>query len=372
MALTGGPGPRRLGPPDGLVPKLQAAAALLRTRSGELGGTIDIDPLVLLGERASHLRFGPQGTTSCGGATRLLRATDGWFAISLAREDDLDLIPAWLQLDADPVDTWATVAAAAAGRPAAELVDRAVLLGLPVGLLPPRGPARSGTALPVARVLLGEPMAPKPLADVVIADLSSLWAGPLCGSLLASAGATVLKVESTGRPDGARLGPAGFFGLLNGRKRERRVDLQTERGVAELRSLLEQADVVIEASRPRALEQLGIDAEALVRGGGPRVWASITGHGRATGRDRVAFGDDGAVAGGLVAWDGDEPVFCADAVADPTTGLVAAAAIVDALAGGAPCLLDIAMAEVARHLAGPTLPHALAAAEIAPPRTRPA
>jgi hypothetical protein len=70
----------------------------------------------------------------------------------------------------------------------------------------------------------------------------------------------------------------------------------------------------------------------------------------------VAFGDDAAVSGGLVAWDGGRPFFCADAVADPATGLVAAAACLDALASGGRWLLDVALAGVAAHLAGPTLP----------------
>ena len=82
------------------------------------------------------------------------------------------------------------------------------------------------------------------------------------------------------------------------------------------------ADVVLEASRPRALAQFGIDAEALTTGTpdgrGPQAWVSITGYGR-TGDEanRVAFGDDAAAAGGLVSWTDGEPLFCADAVADP-------------------------------------------------------
>lgn len=85
------------------------------------------------------------------------------------------------------------------------------------------------------------------------------------------------------------------------------------------------------------------------------MWASITGYGRTKpGRDRVAFGDDAAVAAGLVAWD-DGPCFCSDAIADPASGLVAAAAIVEALAAGDRWLLDVSMGGVAAHLAGPTL-----------------
>lgn len=56
-----------------------------------------------------------------------------------------------------------------------------------------------------------------------------------------------------------------------------------------------------------------------------------------------------------MAWDGDRPLFCADAVADPATGITAAAATLDALAGGGNRLLDVSLVEVARELAGPTL-----------------
>jgi hypothetical protein len=333
-----------------------------------VGARLGIDPLPLLGERAAHLRLEPQGTTSCGGGTRLLQAADAWIAVSLPRPEDLELVPAWLEADDVPPDAWPLIAATVAARPAAEVIDRAILLGLPVALLP-SGPPAVTVDDPVARLPVRGAAAPKPLSDVLVVDLSSLWAGPLCGSLLADAGASVVKVESTARPDGARLGPSAFFDLLNGAKRSVALDFRSTEGVAELRRLVARADVVIEASRPRALEQLGLEARALVADG-PQVWVSITGHGRGAGRDRVAFGDDAAVAGGLVCWDGGTPVFCADAVADPTTGLLAAAAVLDALAEGGRWLLDVSMAEVARHLAGPTVPHSLPADAIAPPRTR--
>ena len=127
---------------------------------------------------------------------------------------------------------------------------------------------------------------------------------------------------------------------------------------------------MIEASRPRALAQFGIDARDVVREGGPQVWISITGHGRAgAAANRVAFGDDAAVAGGLVAWAGGTPVFCADAVADPLTGLSAANACLDTLAGGGRWLLDVSMAGVCAGLAGPTLPVAPATL-VADPRAR--
>lgn len=359
MALTGRADGAPLGPPAGLVPELARIARVLSERSGELGRRVDVDPLALLGERAAIAGLQRQGPTSCGGGTRLLASRDGWVAVSLARPDDVDLVPAWLQIE-PPSDLWPSVVEAVGQRSAVELVERGVLLGLPVAALgetdPPPLTGAPQAPLPLRRTLLGTSVPRRSLQGLRVVDLSSLWAGPLCGSLLAAAGADVVKVESTHRPDGARSGPAAFFDLVNVGKRSVALDLHTEHGRRELDALLRAADVVIEASRPRALAQLGIDAAAVLASGRTAVWLSITGHGRAAAPARVAFGDDAAVAGGLVAWDGPDPCFCADAAADPVTGLVAAAAVVDALAAGDRWLLDVSLAGVAAHLAGPTLP----------------
>ncbi len=80
-------------------------------------------------------------------------------------------------------------------------------------------------------------------------DLSSLWAGPLCGNLLQALGARVIKVESTQRPDGARFGAENFFDLLNANKECVALNLNAEEGREQLRQLLLRADIVIEASR---------------------------------------------------------------------------------------------------------------------------
>jgi hypothetical protein len=356
MALTGRPD-EPLGPPGGLVAGVDAMARPFH----------DLDALALFGERAAHMGLWRRGTTSCGGSCRLLPSRDGVVAVSLARAEDFDSVPAWLELDEAPATSpaaWSAVADAVARRDLGELTARAALLGLPV--------ARVGEAAGspgVVRVALG-PAAPRDVAGLVVADLSALWAGPLCGDLLAAAGASVIKVESTNRPDGARRGPRGFFDLLNARKRSVALDLGTNDGARALRALVHRADVVLEASRPRALEQLGIRAADEVVGGGPRVWLSITGYGReGEGAARVAFGDDAAGGGGLVVWREGVAMFCADAVADPIAGLAAARACLDALASGGRWLLDISMAGVCAALAGPTLA-APAGLPFAPPRAR--
>jgi hypothetical protein len=161
-----------------------------------------------------------------------------------------------------------------------------------------------------------------------------------------------VKVESITRPDGARSS-GEFFDLLHGGHESVALDLGSPAGRSQLRRLLHAADVVIESSRPRALEQLGIDSGEVLERGCPRIWISITGYGgEGDAGNWVAFGDDAAVAGGLVAWDGGEPCFCADAVADAATGLVAAAAAF-AVPAGSRWKLEVALARVAAALSPP-------------------
>jgi len=361
MALTGSRD-LPLGPPERLVDGVEQ---LGRVFAG-------LDALALLGERAALMGLWRRGAVSSGGSCHLVPAQNGWVAVSLPRTEDLEAVPAWLELDAEP-DTapaaWAAVEAAFANRDPEELLARATLLGLPVAAV---GEAATTPAL--SRVVLGAGPS-RTAAGALVVDLSALWAGPLCGDLLAGAGATVVKVESTTRPDGARRGAPDFFDVLNARKRSVALDFSTADGVSALQRLVARADVVIEASRPRALEQLGIVAADLVGrdGAGPQVWVSITGYGRRAGDgvQRVGFGDDTAAAGGLVSWHDDSPVFCADAAADPLTGLTAANACLDALAEGGRWLLDVSMAGVAAGLAGPTLPVPPSlAVEVAEPRAR--
>jgi hypothetical protein len=340
MALTGRPNEAPLGPPAPLVSGVEAVAASI-----ERGTGVAVDGLALLAERAAIAGLTRGGDRSCGGATRLLPAADGWIAVSLARPTDVGDLPAWLEVGVDEDDPWVAVEKAVRTRPARELVDRAALLGLPVAAL-----ASSAAVQPFATA--AAPRERVVLDDVLVIDLSSLWAGPLCTRLLRAGGARVVKVESRSRPDGARGGPPAFFDRLNAGKESAVLDFDADRSY--LHDLLSRADVVVEASRPRALAQFGIAAEHfLAADDGPRVWISITGYGRAD--PRVAFGDDAAVGGGLVVYDTAGPCFCADAIADPLTALVAADACLAALSSGEPVLVDIPMAGVAAAFAGPTV-----------------
>ncbi|MGH8940506.1 MAG: CoA transferase, partial [Actinomycetes bacterium] len=180
----------------------------------------------------------------------------------------------------------------------------------------------------------------------LVVDLTSLWAGPLCAHLLGRLGARVVKVESTTRPDGARLGPPAFFELLHAGHEAVRLDFASQRD--QLRDLVASADLVLEASRPRAPRQLGLDAADIVAGGACGV--SITARGRDS--DAVGFGDDVAAAAGLVVRDRDDVLPAGDALADPLAGVAAAVAAQEALAGEEAQLIDVSMLHVAAEAAG--------------------
>lgn len=299
---------------------------------------------LLLGERARLMGLQRGGAMSANRSCRLIAAADGHFALNLAREEDRDLLPAWLEADADG---WDGVAREARLRPAADLVARGIEMGLPIALAAAPAPApapwlRRRGAGPIRAAGGNRPF---------VVDLAPLWAGPLAGSLLAMLGADVVKVESLARPDGARLGHAGFFDLLNGGKRGVALDFRSGEGRAALRRLVARADIVIEGSRPRALAQLGVDADEAVANGA--IWVSITAYGReGAAADRVGFGDDAAVAAGLaqaMAAGWGEPMFAGDAIADPLTGLHAALAAWAAWCRGEAGLIALSLAETTAH-----------------------
>jgi hypothetical protein len=354
MALTGlaGGAPLAVDAPvascaDGAARAFSALARALLGHAPE-----DLDGGALLGERAALATpvLTRAGARSPGGAAHLLRCRDGWLALNLSRPDDEALLPAWLEAPRPAAGSAADFAASAvAGRARGPLVARGRLMGLAVAALPGRG-----DRVPGGRWLRAERLGERanaPIAPPLVVDLSSLWAGPLCGQLLAACGARVVKVESLERPDGARSGSPAFFDLLNGSKSSVALSLGSAGGRRALDALLRGADIVIESSRPRALRHMGIDARAIVRDHGT-TWVSITGYGRRDPEEAwAAFGDDAAVSAGLVAsvpgTPDAAPCFCGDAIADPLTGLHAALAALASHGGRGGQLLDVSLAGVA-------------------------
>lgn len=321
---------------------LRRLGARIAELSARLGRGVELD-LPALTERTGDLDLAPPGLWSPNRACRLVQAADGWIAVNLARPDDLDLLPAWLGASLEE-PTWDAVLAAARHRPWRPLVAGARELGLPVAGVGEISAADTTAPLTAA----GRPGAGAATQPRVI-DLSTLWAGPLCGAVLAAFGAQVIKVESTRRPDPSRISTPDFFRRLNGAKTDLALDFDDPAERARLRELMLEAGVVITSARPRAFEQLGLSPASLFAERPDLIWVAISGYGwTGEATDRVAFGDDAAAAGGLVRWTAQgEPNFLGDALGDPLTGLAAAEGALRALARGGGVLVDAALARTA-------------------------
>ncbi|WP_375187261.1 CoA transferase [Sphingobium yanoikuyae] len=274
----------------------------------------------LLGERAALNGFSIPGRRSAGGGCRLYDMIDGQVALTLARADDRNLMPALfgdagIESDSDIVTAFATARMA-------EIVTQGRQLGLAIAAID------EVPASPTSRLMVTGGARPKRDRPPLVIDLSALWAGPLAGHLLGLAGAQVVKVESRNRPDRMRAGDPLLFARLNQHKANVAIDLRDAEDRAALIALIRRADMVVAAARPRALAQLGIDADALVREVPGLVWVTITGHGAdGDAAHWIGFGDDCSVAGGLSAalqQASGRIGFGGDACADPLTGIHAA------------------------------------------------
>ncbi len=282
-----------------------------------------IDGATLIGERAMLGGFRIPGRVSAGGGCRLHVAREGGVALNLSRPSDRELLPALFEADTLDVGDDEAIAALIADRDSEPLVTRGRLMGLAIAAERedhPPGPA-------CATLVDGVPAASRPARPKVL-DLSALWAGPLAAHLLWLAGAEVTKVESRTRPDAMRDGDDALFALLNQGKASVTLDFRANDDRRALLALIAQADIVIEAARPRALAQLGIDADELVRAKPGLVWVTITGHGaQGEAADWIGFGDDCGVAAGLsgaLRAASGRAGFIGDAIADPLTGIQAA------------------------------------------------
>jgi hypothetical protein len=337
MALTGrADGPPQLvaGAPATTVRGALLALSGLATAAGLDAGRRLPDERVL-GERAALMGEHRNGRTSVGGATHLFDAADGLVALTLSRLDDFDSLAALVggDLGADPFDRmtrWCR------DRPADVIVERAALLGLAAG--------RVDSQLPAAAPFAAPPVVPPRSVDQrpLVVDLSSLWAGPLCAHLLRSIGARVIQVESSQRPDPMPVSLPPFHSLLRRGVEHVELDFKAADDLQQLGKLLGEADIVIEASRPRALAQLGLDAESIAAESGT-TWLSITAYGR--DQNRIGYGDDVAAATGLL---GAGPVFAGDAIADPMTGTLAAVAVLAAWLTGRTGIVEVVMYDVTR------------------------
>ncbi|QKV20173.1 CaiB/BaiF CoA transferase family protein [Oricola thermophila] len=134
-----------------------------------------------------------------------------------------------------------------------------------------------------------------PLAGLKVVELARILAGPWIGQTLADLGAEVIKVESRQGDDTRTWGPpfftrpdgkggteevAAYFQAANRGKSSIVCDLTDPEDLERLKSLIDDADVLIENFKVGGLAKYGLDYESVARSNPGLIYASITGFGQ--------------------------------------------------------------------------------------------
>jgi crotonobetainyl-CoA:carnitine CoA-transferase CaiB-like acyl-CoA transferase len=183
-----------------------------------------------------------------------------------------------------------------------------------------------------------------PLQDMVVVDFTHFVAGPACSMMLADMGANVIKIESTGRGDEFRYyppfpaeldGEGAAFLWANRNKKSLAVNLKSPEGIEIARSLIAQADVLVENFSTGTMERLGLGYEAC-RAISPRlIYCSVTAYGKTgpmsdrKGHDPIAQAESGFMS--LNGHPDREGVRTGAVIMDVSSGLFAVNAVLAAL-----------------------------------------
>ena len=197
-----------------------------------------------------------------------------------------------------------------------------------------------------------------PLEGITVIDLTSVVAGPLATQILAQQGARVWKVEppegDRSRFLGAVASPAfsSTHVALNADKQSIAIDLGCPDGIAMLRRLVPEADLLIHNFRPGVMERMGLGVDALHALRQDLVIARISGFGPEGPMSAVRAYDPIVQAeAGMATWTSDGPILAPQWMCDKNAGLYAAQAATAALfareRSGKGAVIDISMLEAA-------------------------
>ena len=113
-----------------------------------------------------------------------------------------------------------------------------------------------------------------PLEGVRVLDLSRVFAGPLCGQVLADFGAEVVKVIAPGSRDS--YDPIPFY-LNNASKKSVELDLKSEFGLQTALRLADKADILVENFSPGVIDRLGLGWDVLSARNPRLIYAQLKG-----------------------------------------------------------------------------------------------
>ncbi|MDQ1426483.1 MAG: hypothetical protein QOD72_3981, partial [Acidimicrobiaceae bacterium] len=213
-----------------------------------------------------------------------------------------------------------------------------------------------------------------PFEGLKVLDLSWVGVGPMTAGYLESYGATVIKIESSKRPDVLRLNPpfidgksginnSHFYGDFNAGKLGVGLDLTDPRARELAWRAIEWADVIVEAFTPKALAAWGMDYEHIRRRNPSVVMLSTCMQGQ-TGPRRLYRGFGNLMAGlagfyEVTGWPDRTPAMIYGAYTDFVSQRFTTTAVLAALdhrrRTGVGQHIDVSQLEAALQFLGPEL-----------------
>ena len=187
----------------------------------------------------------------------------------------------------------------------------------------------------------------RPLDGITVADFSWVWAGPYCTVQLAHLGATVIKIESSARPDLGRRLPTqsvhheptldtnGYFNQYGQGKKSIAIDMGTAEGRSLAKRLALQCDLVVSNYATGVMDAWGLGYEALSAERPDVIVGAISGYGHhGPYKSYMGYGPTTGPLSGLASMTG-YPGSAADelgvSLGDPAAGIATAFALVAAL-----------------------------------------
>ncbi|MEM7278323.1 MAG: CoA transferase [Pseudomonadota bacterium] len=201
-----------------------------------------------------------------------------------------------------------------------------------------------------ARTTTAEKQSPRrPLEGIRVLDLTWVWAGAFGAMNLAHLGADVIKVESSHRPDLYRrlpivqeefvenpgLNHSGMFNQWNQGKRSVSINLSSPEGIELVKQLVAECDVVTQNFATGVMERIGLGYSVLKSIKSDIILASISGYGQSGPLAHyMGYGPAMPPLTGLshaTGYIGEGPEELGLSMPDPTAGITAALAVVEAL-----------------------------------------
>lgn len=186
------------------------------------------------------------------------------------------------------------------------------------------------------------------LQNLMVLDLTRVVSAPYAASVLGDFGANVIKIEMPGSGDDARgygpyeNGESMYYANLNRNKRGITLNLKTQEGKEILKSLVKEADILLENYRPGVMDKLGLGYDVLKEINPRLIYGALSGFGsygpysQRPGYDIISQGMGGLMS--VTGAKGGEPTRSGNAMGD--------------ILGGMNLVIGVLMAVNARNMTG--------------------